>query len=569
MALMESSSGSAVGKGRTLARRPTLAALLGLVAVAFADSSIVVLALPDLLRQFDVSITSVAWVVTAFNLSLAAVAIAYTRMPSRSRHAAQTERIGAVVFLASSVGCAVASSVWLLIGFRVVQGAGAALVLVASLPLIRSLASTPQRGTALWAGAGVFGAALGPALGGVLTDVFSWRAIFLAQAPIAALALIAAVVVRGTSVDLLPLDRSGGPRRHAASVALALASAALVGLLFLAVVQLVDVWRLTPLAAAAVVSVIPLATLLAQPLAARLGSGAATTGAILLAAGLAGMGLLPARSLVWVIAALATAGAGLGLLLPGLTHRVLSEVGPSTAGAAHAVWIRHAGLVAGLVLLTPLLAADLTSAGQSAKLRGISVVLDAPVSVTTKARLALDLAPALDRPPRKQLPDFANTLRTRHDPVLTRMGQELDQVVQATITRGFRRSYLVAALLGLLALAPLALLRRSDTPSRSRHAAAAAAALAVAASLVGAELAGGAQAFGARPRLQPPCATRANSQQAGADGQAQQLALAGLDLIACHLHESREQLLLDTANWGYKTQTNISKWVHDLHLPFG
>ena len=565
---MESPSGSPAGKGRAIARWLALAALLGLVTVAFADSSVVVLALPDLLRQFDVSITSVAWVVTAYNLSLAVVAIAYLRMPSRSSHAARAVRVGAAVFLAASVGCAVVSSVWLLVGFRVVQGAGAALVLVGALPLIRGLAGTPQRGTALWAGAGVFGAALGPALGGVLTDVFSWRAIFVAQVPVAAVALIAAVGVRGQGVDLMTLERPGGPRRHAASVALALASAALVGLLFLAVVQLIDVWRLTPLAAAAVVSVIPLATLLAQPLAARLGPGAATTGAILLGAGLAGMGFLPARSLLWVIAALAIAGGGLGLLLPGLTHRVLSEVGPSTAGAAHAVWIRHAGLVAGILLLTPLLATDLASAGQSAKLRGISVVLDAPVSVTTKARLALDLAPILSQPARKQLPNFTSTLRPRHDPVLTRMGQELDQVVEATITRGFRRSYLLAALLALLALAPLALLRPADTPWRSPRAAAAVA-LAVAATLIGAELAGGAQAFGAQPHLQPPCTPRSTSQHAGTDGQAQQLALAGLDLIACQLHKSREQLLLDTATWGYKARTDISKWAHKLHLPFG
>jgi hypothetical protein len=247
---------------------------------------------------------------------------------------------------------------------------------------------------------------------------------------------------------------------------------------------------------------------------------------------------------------------------------VLAEVGPSTTGAAHAVWIRHAGLVAGILLLTPLLATDLASAGQSAKLRGISVVLDAPVSVTTKARLALDLAPALSQPARKQLPDFASTLRPRHDPVLTRMGQELDQVVEATITRGFRRSYLLAALLALLALAPLALLHPSNKPKRSPRAAAAVA-LAVATALVGAELAGGAQAFGAQPRLQPPCAARSTSQQAGTDGQAQQLALAGLDLVACQLHKSREQLLLDTAIWASKARTDLSKWAHHLHLPGG
>ena len=556
------------GEGLLVSRFVALAGLLGLVAVASADSSIVVLALPELLRQFDVSITSVAWVVTAYNLSLAVAALVYARSPSWSRHAGRAARIGALVFLVASVGCAVASSVWLLVGLRVVQGAGAALVLVGALPLIRGLASSPQRGTALWVGAGVFGAAVGPALGGVLTELFSWRAIFVAQVPVAAVALVASVFVGGRSVDLVRLERTGGPRRYAAGLALALASAALVGLLFLAVVQLIDVWRLTPLASAAVVSVIALATLLAQPLVARLGSGAPTTGAILLAAGLAGMGFLPARSVLWVIAALAIAGAGLGLLLPGLTHRVIADAGPSTAGAAQAVWIRHAGLVAGILLLTPLLAADLSSAEQSAKLRGVSVVLDAPVSLTTKARLALDLAPALSQPARKQLPDFASTLRPRHDPALTQIGQQLDQVVEATITRRFRRSYLLAALLGLLALAPLALLRHRDTPRRSPRAAAIAA-LAVASALVGAELAGGAQAFGARPRLQPPCAQRTTSQPNSTDGQTQQLALDGLDLLACRLHKSREQLLIDTATWAHKARTDITNWAHTLHLPFG
>jgi len=215
------------------------------------------------------------------------------------------------------------------------------------------------------------------------------------------------------------------------------------------------------------------------------------------------------------------------------------------------------------------LATDLTSAGQSAKLRGISVALDAPVSVTTKARLALDLAPALSRPARKQLPDFENTLRARHDPALTQMGHELDQVVQATITRAFRRSYLLAVLLALLALAPLALLRRSDTPAETRSSRAAAVALVVAAALVGAELADGAQAFGARPQLQSPCAPRTPSQQAGTDGQTQLLALAGLDLIACQLHKNREQLLLDTAIWADKARTDISKWAHASRLPLG
>jgi MFS family permease len=565
MPVMRSFSQAAAGL-RRVARRLALAALLGLVALAFADSSVVVLALPDLLVQFDVSITAVVWVVTGYNVSLALVAFACARRPSGLPRAGRTARVGGLAFLAASVGCALAPNVWPLVAFRVVQGAGAALLLVAALPLIRGLTSTPRRGTALWAGAGVVGVALGPALGGALTDLCSWRAIFFAQAPVAAFGLVAALGVRRHRPEPLGLSRAAGPRRHASSLALALASAALVGLLLLAVVQLIDVWRLSPLAAAAVVSVIPLATLLTQPLAARVGSSAAT-GAILLAAGLAGMGFLPARSVLWVIAALAIAGAGLGLLLPGLTQRVLSDAGSSAAGAAHAVWIRHAGFVAGILLLTPLLATDLASAGQSAKLRGVSVVLDAPVPASTKARLALDLAPLLTRPARRQLPDFTSTLRSRHDPAVARIGRELDQVVEATVTRGFRRSYLLAALLGLLALAPLAVVRLGEAPRRSPRAAVVA--LAVGAALIGAELARGAQAFGAQPRLHSACAAPSTTQPPGADARVQELALAGLDVVACRFHRSREQLLLDLAAWTDRARTDVGGWARRLHLPLG
>jgi MFS family permease len=523
-----------------------------------------VLALPDLLRQFDVSIAGVSWVVTAFNLSLAVVALLFSRLRLPSVSARWTTQLGALVFLAASLACAVGSNVWLLVAMRVVQGAGAALLLIGALPLIRSLASSSHRGTALWAGAGVLGAALGPALGGALTDVFSWRAIFFAQVPIAALAVVATLGNTAQTVEHAPSERKPGARRHAASLALGLASAALVGLLFLAVVELIDVWRLSPLAAAGIVSVLPIATILTQPLAWRV-DAALTTGAILLAAGLAGMGFLPANTVFWMIAALAIAGVGLGLLLPGLTQRVLSDAGPSSTAAAHTVWIRHAGLVAGVLLLTPLLTTDLSSAAQNAKLRGISVALNAPASIGTKARLALDVAPTLAQTPRAQLPDFDRILRSQRDPALTRIGHELDQVVEATMTRGFRRSYLLAALLGLLALVPLAALRGNRSPLPTRRSTLIA--LTVATALVGAEMARGAETYGSQPRLQPACAANATAPTPGADGQAQRLALKGLDFVACRLHTNREQLLLSTATWTNDARTDISGWAHQLHLP--
>src|SRR5204863_10218297 len=111
---------------------------------------------------------------------------------------------------------------------------------------------------------------------------------------------------------------------------------------------------------------------------------------------------------------------------------------------------------------------------------------------------------------------------------LTAMGGRLDAVVQATVTRGFRYSFLGAALFALAA-APL-------TVRRLR---AEAAAVLVGVALLAAELAGGALAYGARPKLLPPCADR----QEG-------VALQALDFLACRLHKSREQFVADAAGAG-------------------
>ena len=491
------------------------AALLAAVAIAFADSAIVVLALPDLLLQWDVSINEVAWVVTSYNVALALAALALVPFGLRF-DPVRLALWGSVAFVLASLGCAVAPDVWVLIAFRAVQGVAAAALLVGALPVLSALSS---RGSALWAGAGVFGAALGPALGGALTDVFSWRAIFYAQAPVALLGVVALAGLRGR----MPLVYERPQRSVRGSVALGLVSAALVGVLFLGVVQLIDVWRLSPLGAGVVVSVIPLATLIAAVAGARLGSSAIVAGALLLSAGLAGMAFLPGRDLAWVVAALGVAGFGFGLVMPRLTR--------TTTGAT-AVWIRHAGLVVGLLVITPVLTDDLLSAGDQAKLRGISVALDAPVPASAKVRLGIALAPVLSRPTRKELPDFTKAVASQHDPVLTEVGRTLDHVVQGTITRAFRNSFLISALFALAAAVPFAF--------RARPARAPVVALAVGLALVGAELASGALTYGARPELLPACADRPSESEL----------LKALDFVACRVHKSREQFVADVAEAG-------------------
>src|SRR6186713_1704468 len=144
--------------------------LLGLLVwLALAYSSIVTLALPEILGRFDVGITSVAWVLTSFNLVLALVAVpaAYaSRRRPREAFAA-----GVVVFASASLTCGLAPSFDVLVGARCVQALGAALVVTAALDLLSQESASDERALRVWVAAGVLGAALGPAAGGILTQL--------------------------------------------------------------------------------------------------------------------------------------------------------------------------------------------------------------------------------------------------------------------------------------------------------------------------------------------------------------------------------------------------------------
>ena len=150
---------------------------------------------------------------------------------------------------------------------RCLQGAGAALMLGASLPVLIALQGSAAAGRRLWTGAGVIGAVVGPAVGGLLTQVFDWRAIFYLQAPVAALALVGVLTERARKRG--PVDPSihlggasvaspSGPTSRSRFV-----GTASVGALFLGVLLVVEVWRYEPLAGALVVSALPVATLAA------------------------------------------------------------------------------------------------------------------------------------------------------------------------------------------------------------------------------------------------------------------------------------------------------------------
>jgi hypothetical protein len=409
--------------------------LAGAVAVAFADSSIVVLALPELYGRFDTSIEGVSWVVTAYNLAVAVTALALLLFVHRVRSAVLLGA-GLGLFLAASIACAAAQSLGFLIGARSVQGVGAALLLVGALPVL---------GRARWTAAGTFGLALGPALGGVLTQAFDWRAIFIAQAPVAALGLLG---LRGTHEAEAEEGWTHSLRRTLpANASLGLLFGALVGALFLAVLLVISVWDHSPIAGAGIVSALPMAALAVRPL--RLPPLTAVCGgAALLGAGLLGLALLPSASVGFMVWALALCGAGLGLAVPVLSNAALERGAGLTRSGTLTVGARHLGLVLALALIAPLLASKAPAAGDKALLRGTAVLLDAPIGLDKKVPVALDLNKAFEKAQEGETPDLRqpfNAHGAAHDSALAAVRDDLAGAIEATITRASRPAFFLCA----------------------------------------------------------------------------------------------------------------------------
>ena len=231
-------------------RRVVGALLAVTVALVLADSAVVTLALPDILRHLDTTVGQVAWVLIAFNLVLGLGAVPTAMVAAR----AQPRFIGALgiaTFAAASAWCAWAGSIESLITARCVQALGGALALVGCLELLAEEYGE-RRGVATWVTAGVIGTAVGPVAGGLLTDAFSWQAIFVVQVPFAVLAVPAALAVRAAPET--------APDRHRPAfrpnLTLALLAAALTAALFLLVLLLVEGWQRSPSTAALTVSVV-------------------------------------------------------------------------------------------------------------------------------------------------------------------------------------------------------------------------------------------------------------------------------------------------------------------------
>ncbi len=556
------------GAGQSRVGALLLALTVGLV---LADSSVVTLALPAILRDFDSSVNAVAWVLISFNLALALVALQGARL-ARGR-ARRAFLISVPRFIVASVACALAPSLGFLIGARAAQGLIGAVVVAAALELL-VLSAGRNRAVLLWAAAGVLGAAVGPALGGFLTEWLSWEAMFALQAPVALLGLLGARGIAAPSRGDARADAAPASSRPAPAplVALTLASAALSAALFLLVILLIEGWRHSPAEAALTVTVMPIAALVAGQWAReRHGLVPAIAGSLLVAGGLAALGLMPGAHAYWTMAPQLAIGTGLGLALATLIGASVGDAGAGderTAAAAvagPAAWTvaaRHAGIVLGLLLLTPIFTADLENVRPPAERAGLSHVLDAPLPLAVKIDLARELDAELEGVGDQELPDldavFAKLdVSAAQRPATERLKEDLDEELDRGATEAFSRSFLIAALIALLAAGAAFVAARSGggdgaaaaaggSPSSNgsigaRLSVAVPGAITAGALLVAVYLALGGGGFGPRD-VADPCAPR--ERPAGVE-QTQRAALATLDGAACKLGLAREDLLRD------------------------
>ncbi|MGE0862720.1 MAG: MFS transporter, partial [Vicinamibacterales bacterium] len=275
-------------------------------------TSIANVALPALARAFDAPFHGVQWIVLAYLLSMTVLMVSAGRLGDVTGRR-RLLLAGILLFTASSIACAVAPTLRLLVAARAAQGVGAAIMMAMTMALAGELMPKARTGSAmgLLGTMSAIGTALGPSLGGVLIAGAGWRAIFLVNVPLGIATFLIAhrhlpidrVATAGASASTRP----GTPvltllrdRSLAASLATnALVSAVMMATLVVGPFYLSSSLGLGPAAVGFAMSAGPLATALTSVMAGRLVDGMGAPGMTLaglatLAAGAFILALLPA-----------------------------------------------------------------------------------------------------------------------------------------------------------------------------------------------------------------------------------------------------------------------------------
>src|SRR4051794_34689052 len=180
----------------------TLIAVCTAIFMLLLDITVVNVALPDMQRDLDASFSQLQWVVDAYALTLATTVLAAGSLADIfGRRRVFT--MGLVLFTAASFACGIANDAGLLITARAAQGVGGGIMFAVSLALLANAFHGRDRGTAfgIWGATTGAAVAIGPLVGGILTEWAGWRWIFFGNMPI------------GPAAVALPLAPRGGPER--------------------------------------------------------------------------------------------------------------------------------------------------------------------------------------------------------------------------------------------------------------------------------------------------------------------------------------------------------------------
>ncbi|NCD68442.1 MFS transporter [Mucilaginibacter agri] len=174
--------------------------VVGATSLAFVvsqlDVSIVNIALPQISNSFKADVSELQWIVDAYTIAFAVLMLSAGGMADLLG-AKRLFQLGMLIFGIASVGCGVAWNAPSLIGFRVLQGIGAAIMITSSLSILNQNFEhdKAQRGraVAMWTAAGGVAIAAGPILGGLLMHVSNWRMIFFVNIPLCLLGLLLSI----------------------------------------------------------------------------------------------------------------------------------------------------------------------------------------------------------------------------------------------------------------------------------------------------------------------------------------------------------------------------------------